>query len=74
MPLVNIRLARRHIPTTSAQKAALIAGVTRLLHEVLDKKPETVTVIIDEIDPDNWGVGGEQVTVARQRSPDPLQA
>lgn len=73
MPLVNIRLANRDIPTTSAQKAALIAGVTRLLQEVLDKKPETVTVIIDEIDPDNWGVGGEQVTVVRQRSKGPLQ-
>ena len=75
MPLVNIRLANRDIPTTSAQKAALIAGVTRLMQEVLDKKPETVTVtvIIDEIDPDNWGVGGEQVTAVRQRSQGPLQ-
>ena len=75
MPLVNIRLANRDIPTTSAQKAALIAGVTRLMQEVLDKKPETVTVtvIIDEIDPDNWGVGGEQVTAVRQRSKGPLQ-
>jgi 4-oxalocrotonate tautomerase len=68
MPLVNIRLASRDLPTTSAQKAALIAGVTRLLQEVLDKKPESVTVIIDEIDPDNWGVGGEQVSVVRKRS------
>lgn len=74
MPLVNIRLASRDVPTTSAQKAALISGVTRLLQEVLDKKPESVTVIIDEIDPDNWGVGGEQVTVVRQRNRGPLQA
>ncbi len=74
MPLINIRLANRDIPTTSAQKAALIAGVTRLMQEVLDKKPETVTVIIDEIDPDNWGVGGEQVTVVRERAKGPLQA
>lgn len=74
MPLVNIRLANRDIPTTSAQKAALIAGVTRLMVEVLDKKPETVTVIIDEVDPDNWGVGGEQVTQVRQRGKGPTQA
>ncbi len=74
MPLINIRLANRDIPTTSAQKAALIAGVTRLMQEVLDKKPETVTVIIDEIDPENWGVGGEQVTVVRQRGKGPVQA
>lgn len=74
MPLINIRLASRDIPTTSDQKAALIAGVTRLMQEVLDKKPETVTVIIDEVDPDNWGVAGEQVTVVRQRAKGPLQA
>ncbi len=35
MPLVNIRLARRDVPTTAAQKAALIAGVTQLMQQVL---------------------------------------
>ena len=53
MPLVNIRLARRDVPTTAAQKAALIAGVTQLMQQVLDKRPESVTVIIVEIDPEN---------------------
>jgi len=67
MPLINIRLARRDEPTTTEQKAALIAGVTQLMQQVLDKRPETVTVIIDEVDPQNWGQGGEPVTVIRQR-------
>ena len=53
MPLVNIRLARRDVPTTAAQKAALIAGVTQLMQQVLDKRPESVTVIIDEVDLQN---------------------
>ncbi len=53
MPLVNIRLARRDLPTTAAQKAALIAGVTQLMQQVLDKRPESVTVIIDEMDLQN---------------------
>ena len=53
MPLVNIRLARRDVPTTAAQKAALIAGVTQLMRQVLDKRPESVTVIIDEVDLQN---------------------
>ena len=73
MPLVNIRLANRDIPTTSAQKAALIAGVTRLMQEVLDKKFYFNNAIIAEIYTDNWGVGGEQVTAVRQRSKGPLQ-
>ncbi len=67
MPLINIRLARRESPTTSQQKADLIAGVTELMHKVLAKRPESVVVIIDEVDPDNWGEGGEPVTAIRKR-------
>lgn len=67
MPLVNIRLTRRDTPTTREQKAALIAGVTQLMEDVLNKRRDSVVVIIDEIDPDNWGEGGEPVTVLRDR-------
>jgi 4-oxalocrotonate tautomerase len=74
MPLVNIRLARRDLPTTAVQKAAWIAGVTQLMQQVLDKRPESVTVILDEVDPENGGQGGEPVTVIRQRSRGPTQA
>jgi 4-oxalocrotonate tautomerase len=70
MPLINIRLARREAPTTSQQKAELIAGVTELMHKVLAKRPESVVVIIDEVDPDNWGEGGEQVTAIHKRRKD----
>ena len=65
MPLVNIRLTRRELATTREQKAALIAGVTQLMQDVLAKRADSVVVIIDEIDPDNWGEGGESVTVLR---------
>ena len=43
------------MPATAAQNAALIAGVTQLMQQVLDKRPESVTVIIGEVDRDNWG-------------------
>lgn len=67
MPLINIRLARRDTPATAQQKADLIAGVTEVMHKVLAKRPESVVVIIDEIDPENWGEGGEPVTAIRER-------
>ena len=67
MPLVTIRIARRAQATTAEQKAALIVGVTNLLHDVLGKRREDVTVLIDEIDPDNWGQGGVSATVLRGR-------
>lgn len=69
MPLVTLRIARRATPTSAEQKARLIAGITDVVQSVLDKRRESVTVIIDEVDPDNWGEGGEPVTVRRARRP-----
>ncbi len=65
MPYVNIRITREG--ATPEQKARLIAGATRLLVDVLGKNPETTVVVIDEVDTDNWGIGGESVTLRRQR-------
>ncbi len=65
MPYVNIKITDEG--ATSAQKAALIQGVTQLLHTVLGKNPATTVVVIDEVATDNWGIGGETVTVRRQR-------
>ena len=65
MPYVNIKITREGV--TSEQKAALIAGVTQLLQDVLNKNPATTVVVIDEVETDNWGIGGEQVTLRRQK-------
>ena len=67
MPVVTIRLARREPPTTREQKAQLIDGVTQLMQDVLAKRREDVVVLIDEIDPENWGQGGESATQLRER-------
>jgi 4-oxalocrotonate tautomerase len=70
MPYVNIRITREG--ATPAQKAELIAGVTDLLQRVLAKNPATTVVNIDEVDLDNWGVGGLPVAAYRalQKSPE----
>ncbi|MBI9085989.1 MAG: 4-oxalocrotonate tautomerase family protein [Desulfobacterales bacterium] len=65
MPFVNIKITRDGV--TADQKAQLIKGVTDLLVRVLDKNPATTVVVIEEVDTDNWGIGGESVTVRRQR-------
>ncbi|MDF1536165.1 MAG: 4-oxalocrotonate tautomerase family protein [bacterium] len=64
MPYVNIRITREG--ATVQQKAQLIEGVTRLLADVLGKNPATTVVVIDEVDTDNWGIGGETVTERRK--------
>ena len=64
MPYVNIKITREG--ATSGQKAQLIQGVTNLLRDVLGKDPQTTVVVIDEVDTDNWGIGGESITMRRQ--------
>ena len=64
MPYVNIKITKEG--ATPEQKAELIAGVTQLLKDVLDKNPATTFVIIDEVDTDNWGIAGETVTRIRK--------
>ena len=65
MPYVNIKVTREGV--TPDQKAELINGVTSLLSKVLGKNPATTVVVIDEVETDNWGIGGETVTKRRQR-------
>lgn len=64
MPYVNIKITREG--ATPQQKAQLIQGVTELLRTTLNKNPATTVVVIDEVDTDNWGIGGESVTVRRK--------
>ena len=65
MPYVNIKITKEGV--TSNQKNELIKGVTDLLHDVLGKNPNTTVVVIDEVDTDNWGIAGEQITQRRKR-------
>ncbi len=60
MPYINIKVTDTGV--TPEQKAQLIAGATELLVKVLNKKPETTFVIIDEINIENWGIGHKQVS------------
>ena len=65
MPYVNIKITKEG--ATPEKKAKLIQGVTKLLVDVLGKNPQTTVVVIDEVDTDNWGIGGESVTARRER-------
>ncbi len=65
MPYVNIKITREG--ATADQKAQLMQGVTKLLVDVLGKNPQTTVVVIEEVDTDNWGIGGESITVRRKR-------
>lgn len=68
MPYVNIKITDEEV--TKEQKQALIKGTTQLLVDVLNKKPSTTFVVIDEVNTDNWGIGYDQVTELRKASSD----
>lgn len=63
MPYVNITITRKGV--TPDQKRWLTAGANDLLVEVLGKNPKTTFVVIDEIEMEDWGVGGLPVAEFR---------
>jgi 4-oxalocrotonate tautomerase len=66
MPIVNIQITREGV--TLEQKAALIKGATDLLAEVLNKPPASTFVLIQEVDLQDWGVGGLPVLEYRRQT------
>lgn len=66
MPYVNIKITREG-NVTAQQKAALIEGTTDLLVRVLNKSPVDTMVVIDDVEMENWGIGGLPVEEYRQR-------
>ena len=65
MPYVKIEVTREGV--TKQQKQALISGITNLITTVLNKDPHLTHVVIREIDLDDWGYAGEQVSVLREK-------
>jgi 4-oxalocrotonate tautomerase len=72
MPIVTIQVTREgsapgRDSVTSEEKAALIAGVSQLLLDVLHKPLEATFVVIEEVELENWGWGGLPVPEYRRR-------
>lgn len=57
MPYVNIKITREG-GTTRAQKAALVKGTSELLRDILGKPLSATFVVINEVELEDWGVGG----------------
>jgi 4-oxalocrotonate tautomerase len=66
MPIVTIQITREG--ATPEQKAALIKGATDLLVDVLNKPPGLTFVVIQEVELEDWGVGGLPVKEYRHQA------
>ncbi len=72
MPIVTIQVTREgsapgRDAVTQEEKAALIAGASQLLRDVLHKPLESTFVVIEEVELENWGWGGLPVLEYRKR-------
>ena len=72
MPIVTIQFTREGTSpernsVTAEEKAALIAGASQLLLDVLHKPLESTFVVLDEVDTDKGGWGGLPVLEHRKR-------
>jgi 4-oxalocrotonate tautomerase len=72
MPIVTIQITREGSGSgrervTREEKASLIAGVSQLLLDVLNKPPASTFVVIEEVELENWGWGGLPVPEYRKK-------
>jgi len=65
MPFVNVKITRDGV--TAEQKSQIVAEMTATLQRVLGKRPEHTHIVIDEVDPENWGYAGVLTTKYRSR-------
>lgn len=66
MPYVNVKITKDGVSV--AQKKQLVEEITETLVNVLGKKPEHIHIVIDEIEPENWGFAGMLTSEYRERN------
>ena len=74
MPMVTVQVTREgnrpgadHV--TADQKAAIYSGISQLLLDVLDKPLDKTWVIFQEVELEDWSVGGLPITEYRKSRP-----
>jgi len=55
MPYINLQITPG---ATRSQKAELVKEMTDSLVRILQKRPEHIHIVIQEIDEENWGFSG----------------
>ncbi|WP_420489160.1 2-hydroxymuconate tautomerase [Neobacillus vireti] len=58
MPFIQVNILKGRSPE---KKERLIREMTDLVSEVLDAPVQSVRVMINELEPEHWGIAGESV-------------
>ncbi|WP_338473003.1 2-hydroxymuconate tautomerase [Niallia sp. XMNu-256] len=65
MPFIQINIVEGRSPE---KKEKLIAEVSELVSDVLEAPLESVRVMIQEMQPEHWGIAGESVKKKRSQA------
>ncbi len=65
MPYINVKITEDGV--TKEQKQQIVEEMTNTLVNVLDKKPEHIHIVIDEVELENWGFAGMLTTEYRKK-------
>ncbi len=69
MPVIEIKMTKENGGATKEQKQMLQRGVTELFEKVFGRGGKSAVVILNEIDTDNYAIGGESITQIRKDKP-----
>lgn len=64
MPYIHIRVASDHLSTGKIRH--LQAGTTKLMAEVLHKRPELTVVSVETLHPNRWSLAGTAIPAPRR--------
>ncbi|SEH33712.1 tautomerase family protein [Chryseobacterium culicis] len=65
MPFVKVDVLRENL--SREKKQQLIRKISEAVTSVLNKDPHLTHIIINEIEDDNWGYAGDQVSALKEQ-------
>ncbi|MDQ7860941.1 4-oxalocrotonate tautomerase family protein [Peribacillus frigoritolerans] len=65
MPYISVQILTG---ASNEQKEQVINGVTKVMEEVFGSKPESTFVVVQEVNRENWGIGGRSIQSIQQNS------
>lgn len=69
MPLINVKMTHEDGGASKEQKEALCQGITELFASIFDGRgAKSAVVIIEEINMDNYAIGGKTVSQIREEA------
>ncbi len=66
MPLINVKMTHEDGGATKEQKEELSKELTNAFVKIFNRGQNSTVVIIDEVNTDNYAIGGKTITKIRE--------